>query len=297
MRRIWILPLVLSLALIWAAPVLADTTYIVQPGDTLTRISAHFNVTIEAILRANNLSDPNTIRVGQTLVIPDGSPTTTPTPTTAQPGAPSTPATGGSIYIVQPGDSLYRLAARFNTTIDALVAANGLTSSTLHIGQQLIIPGTPAAGPTPDSVYNRIRGTATFVRRVREGLDWLQTNDAEAYHRVNAYITQIVASPYRRCAQAVPLGDGGCLVRALARAGQSTAMIAALLFHEATHCYQFATVGLLSSKEAEVQAYSEQIAFMERHNFPADEIEYYRKVLEYYTRQPDTGQYVPPPNF
>ena len=74
-------------------------------------------------------------------------------------------------------------------------------------------------------------------------------------------------------------------------------MVAALLYHEASHCYQFATVGLLTSKEAEVYAYSEQIAFMERNNFPKEAIDYYRKVLDYYDSQPDDGQYIPPPDF
>jgi hypothetical protein len=86
-------------------------------------------------------------------------------------------------------------------------------------------------------------------------------------------------------------------VRALARRSQSVEMTVALLYHEAPHCYQFAIVGVLISKEAEVFAYSEQIAFMERHGFPADIIAYYRKVLNYYASQPDDGKYIPPPNF
>lgn len=48
----------------------------------------------------------------------------------------------GPIYIVQPGDSLYSIAARFSITLDQLLAANsGINPNALAIGQQLVIPG------------------------------------------------------------------------------------------------------------------------------------------------------------
>jgi LysM repeat protein len=46
-------------------------SYTVQPGDTLSTIAAKFGVTQEAIQRANNLDDPNSIYAGQVLVIPE----------------------------------------------------------------------------------------------------------------------------------------------------------------------------------------------------------------------------------
>lgn len=45
--------------------------YTVEKGDTLQSIAAEFGVTVEAILKANNLTDPNLIRVGQELKIPE----------------------------------------------------------------------------------------------------------------------------------------------------------------------------------------------------------------------------------
>jgi len=49
---------------------------------------------------------------------------------------------GGPIYIVQPGDSLYSIAARFSVSLDDLLAVNGIADpNTLAVGQQLIIPG------------------------------------------------------------------------------------------------------------------------------------------------------------
>lgn len=65
-------------------------THIVQPGDTLWSIAARYGVTVEALMRANNLTNPNYIFLGQTLVIPStgGFPLPFPTPgPSPQPGA------------------------------------------------------------------------------------------------------------------------------------------------------------------------------------------------------------------
>ena len=47
-----------------------STTYIVQPGDTLYDIAIKFNVSLQQLAKINNISDPTTIKVGQTLLIP-----------------------------------------------------------------------------------------------------------------------------------------------------------------------------------------------------------------------------------
>ncbi|MBI3761028.1 MAG: LysM peptidoglycan-binding domain-containing protein [Chloroflexi bacterium] len=45
-------------------------TYTVQPRDTLMRLAKRFGVTLNALIAANSLRDPNLIRVGQALIIP-----------------------------------------------------------------------------------------------------------------------------------------------------------------------------------------------------------------------------------
>lgn len=50
----------------------ASTTYTVQAGDTLSAIAQRFGTTVEAIVAANNLADPDSIQVGQELIIPPG---------------------------------------------------------------------------------------------------------------------------------------------------------------------------------------------------------------------------------
>lgn len=45
-------------------------SYVVQPGDTIWRISTKFNVSQDALMRANKITDPKRMRIGMTLVIP-----------------------------------------------------------------------------------------------------------------------------------------------------------------------------------------------------------------------------------
>lgn len=100
-----------------------DTTqlYVVKSGDSLWSIARQFNTTVAEIRRANNLTS-DTLRVGQLLRIPGSE------------------DTNNIIYYVKSGDSLWKIANQFGTTVDAIKRQNGLTTNVLQIGQQLIIP-------------------------------------------------------------------------------------------------------------------------------------------------------------
>lgn len=73
-----------------------ELTYTIQAGDTLAGIAILFNSTVDAIIEANELDDPNAIFVGQQLIIPVNLVTATatfpPTSTPQTPAATETPA-------------------------------------------------------------------------------------------------------------------------------------------------------------------------------------------------------------
>ena len=97
-------------------------TYTVQLGDTLYSISRRFNVPVNDIKIANNLTN-DILRVGQVLQIPTS----------------NVSVNDIIVYTVKRGDSLYALAREYNTTVDDIKKLNNLTSDVLRINQELQI--------------------------------------------------------------------------------------------------------------------------------------------------------------
>ncbi len=120
-----------------------ETSYIVEAGDTLSAIAERFDTTVEAIMEANELTNPNDVFVDQELTIP-GEEAATPTPT-ATPGGSSagTGVPGVTTYEVQPGDSALAIATAFGVTLADLAAANDTTEEALNninVGDILTLP-------------------------------------------------------------------------------------------------------------------------------------------------------------
>ena len=71
---------------------MGEQTYTIQQGDTLSYIAGQFGVTVEAIVAANGLANPDAIQAGQKVIIPSGGVvTTTAAPTTTTTAASTTP--------------------------------------------------------------------------------------------------------------------------------------------------------------------------------------------------------------
>ncbi len=124
-----------------AAPGAEETIiHVVERGETLSVIAARYGTTVDVIVQANGIANPNLIYVGQRLTIP----------------------TQGSVapeesYVVQPGDTLSGIAVRFGTTVSAIAQANDIsTPSLIYPGQRLIIPSAvqqPSELPTQAQVH------------------------------------------------------------------------------------------------------------------------------------------------
>jgi LysM repeat protein len=129
--------------------------YTIASGDTVSRIAARFGVSVQTLLSANGLSWSSIIYPGQTISIP-AAPTpaielvSSTTPAAAEPApapepvrAPSPPT---SSYTIVAGDTISSIAARFGVTTQSVLAANGLTaSSIIYPGQKLVIPSAGGA--------------------------------------------------------------------------------------------------------------------------------------------------------
>lgn len=99
-----------------------ENVYTVQRGDSLWSIAKKLNVSVDELKKANNLST-NLLSIGQTLKIPSTD-------------------TEGNVYTVQRGDSLYKIAQKYNTTVNDIIKLNNLTTQNLTVGQKLLIPST-----------------------------------------------------------------------------------------------------------------------------------------------------------
>lgn len=146
---------IVVLLLAFCLPASADAScpgiHVVQPGETLTRIAARYGVTVQAIVRANGLVNPNFIWVGQRLVIPCGS-------------------TCAYVHVVQRGENLYRIALRYGVTVRAIARANHLANPNyIWVGQRLCIPTSWSPPPPCGFYYTVHRGDTLYSLALRYG--------------------------------------------------------------------------------------------------------------------------------
>lgn len=101
--------------------------HIVQRGENLFRIALNYGLSTDEIALANNITNPGSILVGQRLIIPlNGLPDT------------ETPET----HIVQPGETLQRIAESYGLTTDMLIQLNAIENpNRIYVGQVLRISG------------------------------------------------------------------------------------------------------------------------------------------------------------
>ena len=100
-------------------------TYIVQTGDSLNEIAIRFGKSLESILEANDIVDPNAISIGQSIVIP------------------GLEGVSGVLTskTIELGTSLIALTRQYNLSQDGLISLNRITSpSEIIAGVSLIVP-------------------------------------------------------------------------------------------------------------------------------------------------------------
>ncbi len=122
------------------------TEYTITKGDTFGAIAKKFHVSVKAITGANPGVEPTKLKVGQKIHIPAAA---APVGAAMENGAAATvvaAVTGGEqVYTVKSGDSLYKIATQYGTTVKALRAANSLKTDKIKVGDKLKIPAKASA--------------------------------------------------------------------------------------------------------------------------------------------------------
>lgn len=90
----------------------------VEKGDTLYSIGREFNVSVQALIRANGIVNPRALKAGTRITVPN-------------------------TYIVQKGDTLYGIARRNEISVEELCEVNGIEKDAIiKVGQALELPGS-----------------------------------------------------------------------------------------------------------------------------------------------------------
>jgi LysM repeat protein len=125
--------------------------YVVQNGDTLWDLAKRFDTTINELCKLNGISKDSILRIGMELEVPKaGDSLMSITKESAAVYQPTNFEGTGQVYKVVSGDSLSKIANQYDVSVAAIKATNGLSSDTILIGQELLIPveGTIEVQPT-----------------------------------------------------------------------------------------------------------------------------------------------------
>jgi LysM repeat protein len=119
--------------------------YVVVKGDSFYKIARAHGISMKALADANPGVNSAKLKVGQALQIPVGVEHSTATPASVPTHASATVSLSSSRYVVKAGDTLGRIARTHQTTVQAIKAANGLTSDRIAVGHSLKMPQPRAA--------------------------------------------------------------------------------------------------------------------------------------------------------
>jgi LysM repeat protein len=123
----------------FAMSVFGEDIHIVKNNETIYSIAISYGVSMDALMKLNNITDPKKLRVGQKLKIPEK----------LSVGGQGQTSVAYIEYTAIKGDTLFAIARKNDITVAALRAANGFSESrVLKAGDTLRIPtaGTVAAG-------------------------------------------------------------------------------------------------------------------------------------------------------
>jgi spore germination protein len=126
--------------------------YVVKSGDSLWQISNRYGIRAEEIIQANGLEYPDSLLVGQSLIIP----------------------TENNTHTVRPGESLWQISKNYGITLQQLVDANGIQNPALvYPGTVLVIPRERPNIYVNGYIYDFTENSTAIVREAGDYLTYL----------------------------------------------------------------------------------------------------------------------------
>jgi LysM repeat protein len=169
---------------------LEGTSHVVAEGESLFDIAEEYGISWVDLADYNGIEDTSSVTAGMTIVIPptagtggvaeeEAAPeeeTTTEEPaaegTAEETVAPTPSPAQETIYVVQPGDNLFRIGLRYGISWVQIAEANGIVNpNMIRAGQELKIP-TSAPGPSPEFTHVVQPGETLFRIATRYGVSW-----------------------------------------------------------------------------------------------------------------------------
>lgn len=146
----------------------STAVYKIQKGDTLGIIAKKFNMTVQELKALNNLTSDliyagNSLRVsGEAAAVPSESNSVESIAT------PTTDNAKTDTYVIKSGDTLGKIASKFNVSVATLKSLNGLTSDLIFTGQKLKVTGTASSSnsevvQTPKPVESEAKASASTL--------------------------------------------------------------------------------------------------------------------------------------
>jgi membrane-bound lytic murein transglycosylase D len=155
----------------WHPPVPAYVVHRVRRGESLSTIARRYGTSVRSIMARNGLRSSHYIKAGWKLKIPTRG-------TYRSSEKASLPLSDFRVkgefieYVVQKGDSLWKIAGRFGTTTKTIQSINQLNNTHLRIGQVLRIPkGVGVAKDIKTKTYRVLKGDTAFVIAQKHQMD------------------------------------------------------------------------------------------------------------------------------
>ncbi len=119
--------------------------YKIMPGDTIYTIAVRYGITTTTLINANNIKNPNYLKIGQILIVP---------------------LQNGILYKTKKGDTLAKIAKKYKISIQKLAQANNLKSNQkINSGKTLLIPGVQPKPVYAQKRTSTISNTRTSITK------------------------------------------------------------------------------------------------------------------------------------